>query len=86
MAETPPEVITALTLQAGLTCSHPRMPRAHQAGFNRRSLAGVGLFERVQSDGPGPALLTNGGVQQHLSVGSPLLSRKVQLESALSLP
>ncbi|GFV25264.1 transposable element Tcb2 transposase [Trichonephila clavipes] len=30
--------------RAGLTCSHPRMPRAHQAGFSRRSLAGVGFF------------------------------------------
>ncbi|GFT86366.1 hypothetical protein TNCV_3258851 [Trichonephila clavipes] len=37
------------------------MPRAHQAGFSRRSLDGVGIFESVRSDGPGPALLTNGG-------------------------
>ncbi|GFW74226.1 hypothetical protein TNCV_2524301 [Trichonephila clavipes] len=40
------------------------MPRAHQAGFSRRSLAGVGLSESVQCHGPGLALLTNEGVQQ----------------------
>ncbi|GFX16294.1 hypothetical protein TNCV_4705471 [Trichonephila clavipes] len=49
---------------AGLASSHPRMPRAHQAGFSRRSLAGVGLSESVRCHGPGLALLTNGGVQQ----------------------
>ncbi|GFS60431.1 hypothetical protein TNCV_946871 [Trichonephila clavipes] len=51
---------------AGHTCSHPRVPRAHQAGFSRRSLAGVGLSESVRCHGPGLALLTNGnrGVQQ----------------------
>ncbi|GFW28173.1 hypothetical protein TNCV_4499031 [Trichonephila clavipes] len=47
-----------------LACSQPRMPRAHQAGFSRRFLAGVGFFESVRSHGPGLALLTNGGVQQ----------------------
>ncbi|GFX82539.1 hypothetical protein TNCV_2166871 [Trichonephila clavipes] len=36
---------------AGLTCSHPRMLRAHQAGFSRRSLAGVGFFESVRNRG-----------------------------------
>ncbi|GFW78700.1 hypothetical protein TNCV_4261231 [Trichonephila clavipes] len=46
------------------TCSRPRVPRAHQAGFSRRSLAGVGLSESVRCHGPGLALLTNGGVQQ----------------------
>ncbi|GFW58175.1 hypothetical protein TNCV_2743191 [Trichonephila clavipes] len=40
------------------------MPRAHQAGFRRRSLAGVGFFECVRCHGPDLALLTNGGVQQ----------------------
>ncbi|GFS64325.1 hypothetical protein TNCV_3955261 [Trichonephila clavipes] len=49
---------------AGYACSHLRMPRAHQAGFSRRSLAGVGLSESVRCHGPGLALLTNGGVQQ----------------------
>ncbi|GFT48126.1 uncharacterized protein TNCV_1001181 [Trichonephila clavipes] len=48
----------------GLTCSHPRLPRAHQAGFSRRSLVGVGFFESVRCHGPGLALLTNGGMQQ----------------------
>ncbi|GFU49376.1 hypothetical protein TNCV_2161791 [Trichonephila clavipes] len=42
----------------------PRVPRAHQAGSSRRSLAGVGLSESVRCHGPGLALLTNGGVQQ----------------------
>ncbi|GFU75458.1 HTH_Tnp_Tc3_2 domain-containing protein [Trichonephila clavipes] len=40
------------------------MPRAHQAGFSRRSLAGIGFFESVRCHGPGLALLTNGDVQQ----------------------
>ncbi|GFU83238.1 uncharacterized protein TNCV_3738491 [Trichonephila clavipes] len=40
------------------------MPRAPQAGFSRRSLAGVRFFESVRCHGPGLALLTNGGVQQ----------------------
>ncbi|GFX76675.1 hypothetical protein TNCV_663841 [Trichonephila clavipes] len=40
------------------------MPRSHQAGFSRRSLAGVGVFESVRCHGPCLALLTNGGVQQ----------------------
>ncbi|GFW84261.1 hypothetical protein TNCV_4879241 [Trichonephila clavipes] len=40
------------------------MPWAHQAGFSRRSLAGVGFFESVRCHGTGLALLTNGGVQQ----------------------
>ncbi|GFW64238.1 hypothetical protein TNCV_775021 [Trichonephila clavipes] len=48
----------------GLVCSHPRIPRAHQAGFSRRFLAGVGYFESVRRHGPGLALLTNGSVQQ----------------------
>ncbi|GFV67874.1 retrovirus-related Pol polyprotein from transposon 412 [Trichonephila clavipes] len=51
-------------IEAGLACSHPRMPWAHEAGFSRRSLAGVGFSESVRSYGPGLALLTNGGVQQ----------------------
>ncbi|GFV63300.1 hypothetical protein TNCV_1373971 [Trichonephila clavipes] len=46
--------------QAGHVCSHPRVPRAHQAGFSRRSLAGVGLSESVRYHGPGLALMTNG--------------------------
>ncbi|GFX03086.1 retrovirus-related Pol polyprotein from transposon 297 [Trichonephila clavipes] len=45
-------------------CSHPRVPRAHQARLSRRSLAGVGLSESVRCHGPGLAPLTNGGVQQ----------------------
>ncbi|GFU83951.1 hypothetical protein TNCV_560771 [Trichonephila clavipes] len=49
---------------ASHACSHPRVPRAHQAGFSRRSLAGVGLSESVRCHGPGLALLTNGGMQQ----------------------
>ncbi|GFY13424.1 hypothetical protein TNCV_1802951 [Trichonephila clavipes] len=40
------------------------MPRAHQAGFSRRSLAGVESFESVRCHAPCLALLTNGGVQQ----------------------
>ncbi|GFV39294.1 uncharacterized protein TNCV_1229961 [Trichonephila clavipes] len=36
------------------------MPRAHQARFSRRSLAGVGFFESVRCLGPGLALLANG--------------------------
>ncbi|GFT27249.1 hypothetical protein TNCV_5140531 [Trichonephila clavipes] len=44
------------------TC--PIFKMAHQAGFSRRSLAGVGLSESVRCHGPGLALLTNGGVQQ----------------------
>ncbi|GFU94452.1 hypothetical protein TNCV_2644401 [Trichonephila clavipes] len=40
------------------------MPRVHQAGFSRRSLAAVGLFESVRCPGPGLALLTNEGMQQ----------------------
>ncbi|GFW04847.1 hypothetical protein TNCV_4880821 [Trichonephila clavipes] len=35
------------------------MLRAHQAGFSRRSLAGVRFLESVRSYGPGLALLTN---------------------------
>ncbi|GFV90912.1 hypothetical protein TNCV_3616741 [Trichonephila clavipes] len=53
-----------LFFSAGHACSHSRMPRAHQAEFSRRSLAGVGLSESVRCHGPGLALLTNGGVQQ----------------------
>ncbi|GFU26827.1 hypothetical protein TNCV_4540981 [Trichonephila clavipes] len=49
---------------AGHACSHPRGPRAHQAGSSRRSLAGVRLSESLQCHGPGLALLTNGAVQQ----------------------
>ncbi|GFW94928.1 hypothetical protein TNCV_3398071 [Trichonephila clavipes] len=52
------------TRQAGYVCSHPRVPRAHQAGSSRQSLAGVGLSGSVRCHGPGLALLTNGGVQQ----------------------
>ncbi|GFV55998.1 hypothetical protein TNCV_2729021 [Trichonephila clavipes] len=52
--------------RAGHACSHPRVPRAHQAGFSRQSLAGVGLSESVLCHGPGLALLTNGGVQQQI--------------------
>ncbi|GFU32933.1 RNase H domain-containing protein [Trichonephila clavipes] len=54
----------ACFVTAGHACSHPRVPRAHQAGLSRRSLAGVGLSESVRCHGPGLALLTNGGVQQ----------------------
>ncbi|GFX97216.1 hypothetical protein TNCV_557061 [Trichonephila clavipes] len=50
----------------GQACSHPLVPRAHQAGSSRRSLAGVRLSESVRCHGPGLALLTNGGVQQHV--------------------
>ncbi|GFS53582.1 hypothetical protein TNCV_730391 [Trichonephila clavipes] len=50
-------------MAAGHACSHSRVPSAHQAGFSRRSLAGVGLSESVRCHGPGLALLTNGGVQ-----------------------
>ncbi|GFW55387.1 hypothetical protein TNCV_117711 [Trichonephila clavipes] len=35
------------------------MPRAHQAGLRRRSLAGVEFFESVRCHGPGLAQLTN---------------------------
>ncbi|GFU52914.1 uncharacterized protein TNCV_1142211 [Trichonephila clavipes] len=52
---------------AGHACSHPRVPRAHQAGSSRQSLAGVRLSESVRCHGPGLALLTNGGVQQQQS-------------------
>ncbi|GFV84072.1 hypothetical protein TNCV_3037341 [Trichonephila clavipes] len=45
-------------------CSHPRVPRAHQAGLSRCSLAGVGLSESVRCHGPGTALLINSGVLQ----------------------
>ncbi|GFU87138.1 hypothetical protein TNCV_4559501 [Trichonephila clavipes] len=45
-------------------CSHTQVPRAHQAGLSRRSLAGVGLSESVRCHGPGLALLTNWVVQQ----------------------
>ncbi|GFX28358.1 hypothetical protein TNCV_596711 [Trichonephila clavipes] len=48
---------------AGHVCSHPRVPRTHQAGLIR-SLAGVGLSESVRCHGPGLALLSNGDVQQ----------------------
>ncbi|GFV97160.1 hypothetical protein TNCV_3527451 [Trichonephila clavipes] len=40
------------------------MPRAHQAGFSIRSLAGVGRSESVRCHRPGQALLVNGSVQQ----------------------
>ncbi|GFU92491.1 hypothetical protein TNCV_4794201 [Trichonephila clavipes] len=55
------------------------MPRAHQAGFDRRSLADVGFFESVRSHGLGLALLTNGGMQQHFEVHY----KEVDLLSAL---
>ncbi|GFV53080.1 hypothetical protein TNCV_2638481, partial [Trichonephila clavipes] len=48
----------------GHACSHPRVPRAHQAGLRRRSLPDFGLSESVRCHGLGLALLTNGGVQQ----------------------
>ncbi|GFU89222.1 hypothetical protein TNCV_2896701 [Trichonephila clavipes] len=48
-------------------CSSESASPAHQAGFRRRSLAGVGFLESVRSHGPGQALLTNGGVQQQQS-------------------
>ncbi|GFU39181.1 hypothetical protein TNCV_1902771 [Trichonephila clavipes] len=57
-------VLEALWLTADHACSHPRVPRAHQAGLSRLSLTGVGLFESVRCHGPGLALLINGGVQQ----------------------
>ncbi|GFV32172.1 hypothetical protein TNCV_1674601 [Trichonephila clavipes] len=53
-----------LDLRDGHACSHPRVPRAHQAGLSRRSFAGAGLSESVRCRGTGLALLTNGGVQQ----------------------
>ncbi|GFW45645.1 zinc finger protein [Trichonephila clavipes] len=53
-----------LCRSAGHASSHPRVPRAPQAGVSRRSLAGVGLSESVRCHGPGLALLTNGGFQQ----------------------
>ncbi|GFU87781.1 transposable element Tcb1 transposase [Trichonephila clavipes] len=46
--------------RASHACSHPRVPRAHQAGLSRRSLPSVGLSESVRHE-PGLALLTNGG-------------------------
>ncbi|GFS92500.1 hypothetical protein TNCV_1159861 [Trichonephila clavipes] len=52
---------------AGHACSHPRMPRAHQAGFSRRFLAGVGLSESVRCHGPGLALLTNGAYNNNIN-------------------
>ncbi|GFT86233.1 hypothetical protein TNCV_3257901 [Trichonephila clavipes] len=55
---------TRLQAEAGHVCSHPRVPRAHQAGSSRRSLACVRLSEGVRCHGPGLALLTNWGVQQ----------------------
>ncbi|GFW98704.1 hypothetical protein TNCV_2758801 [Trichonephila clavipes] len=33
--------------KADHACSHPRVPRAHQAGLSRRSLAGFGLSESL---------------------------------------
>ncbi|GFU88249.1 uncharacterized protein TNCV_846421 [Trichonephila clavipes] len=57
--------------KSGHTCSHPRVPRVHQAGLSRRSLAGVGLSESVRCHGRGLALVTNGSVQQqHVFKGS----------------
>ncbi|GFY19847.1 hypothetical protein TNCV_2145401 [Trichonephila clavipes] len=52
------------TIRAGHACSHPRVPRAPQAGSSRKFLAGVGLSGSVRCHGPGIALLTNGGMQQ----------------------
>ncbi|GFX60168.1 uncharacterized protein TNCV_4533291 [Trichonephila clavipes] len=52
--------------QAGYASSQPRVLRPHQAGSSRRSLASVKLSESVRCNGPGLALLTNGGVQQHI--------------------
>ncbi|GFX57519.1 hypothetical protein TNCV_3051691 [Trichonephila clavipes] len=49
------------------------MPRAHQVGFSRRFLAGVGFFENARCHGPGLALLTNGGVQQQVTCDNPYL-------------
>ncbi|GFX46195.1 hypothetical protein TNCV_2298441 [Trichonephila clavipes] len=57
-------ILTGVKVCAGHACSHPRVPRAHQSEFSRRSLAGVGLSESVRCHGPGLALLTDGGVQQ----------------------
>ncbi|GFV23304.1 uncharacterized protein TNCV_4780181 [Trichonephila clavipes] len=39
-------------LLAVQACSHPRVPRAHQAGSSRRSLAGVRLSESGRCHGP----------------------------------
>ncbi|GFU59270.1 hypothetical protein TNCV_4197941 [Trichonephila clavipes] len=54
----------SMLVDAGVAGSHPRVPRAHQAGPSRRSHADVGLSESVRYHGPGLALLTKGGVQQ----------------------
>ncbi|GFV13587.1 hypothetical protein TNCV_67901 [Trichonephila clavipes] len=54
---------------ASHACSHPQVPRAHHAGFSRRTLAGVGLYESVRRYGPGLVLLTNGGMQQQVLFG-----------------
>ncbi|GFU50994.1 hypothetical protein TNCV_4461871 [Trichonephila clavipes] len=54
------------------------MPRAHQAGFSRQSLAGVGFFESVRCHGPGLALMTYGGVQQQQQVSPLGVSLKVE--------
>ncbi|GFS54960.1 hypothetical protein TNCV_3576571 [Trichonephila clavipes] len=67
------------SLQTGHVCSHPRVPRAHQAGSSRRSLAGVRHSESVRCHGPGLELLTNGGVQQQqqhecMNINVPLFS------------
>ncbi|GFX27557.1 uncharacterized protein TNCV_4996121 [Trichonephila clavipes] len=71
-------------LSDGFACSHPRRPRAHQAGFSRRSLAGVGFIERVRCHEPGLALLTNGGMQQQQrDVHSSSLSSKMCIKKLL---
>ncbi|GFW69855.1 hypothetical protein TNCV_1403081 [Trichonephila clavipes] len=60
----PREPLVSMFSSSGHACSHPRVPRAHQAGLSRRSLAGAGLSESVRYHGPGLALLINGDVQQ----------------------
>ncbi|GFX62751.1 hypothetical protein TNCV_3350771 [Trichonephila clavipes] len=68
----------ACGIRSGHACSHPRVPRAHQAGSSRRSLAGVRLSESVRCHGPGLVLLTNGGMHQQNISPPPFSSRKVR--------
>ncbi|GFX22356.1 hypothetical protein TNCV_1815571 [Trichonephila clavipes] len=58
--------------RTGHTCSHPRVPRAHQAGLSGRSLAGVGLSDSVRCYGLGLERLTNRGVPRTVYSNSQL--------------
>ncbi|GFX71539.1 hypothetical protein TNCV_2695271 [Trichonephila clavipes] len=64
---------------SGHDCSHPRVPRARQAGLCRCSLAGVGLSESVRCHGPVLELLTNGGVQQQQKIPFTKKSQQIEL-------